>query len=284
MAHRESNFTRRALTAGLLTCVLVVALAPMAGADLQSGSGNLSADGNVSVELASDGGGAGGGGGGGRGRSRGSAGTWVGYDVGVCGAGGEQWFDIAVNDLGPPDPPAFEPAGVIRNLTLIRPDGSIAGTYLWSSCAGPPPAAPPSADDALAAADLPVAGVPTSPEVTGLVGIENWFWYEGPTEVPVTVTLDGWTGTATARAVAWRWDFGDGAAASSTTPGSPDDPAVTHVYTTKGTKRIVLTVTWEADFTLTGFGLTVQSGLGSIDLGGATRDYVVEEREAVVVG
>lgn len=173
---------------------------------------------------------------------------------------------------------------MIRNLTLIRPDGSIAGTYLWSSCRGPAPAAPPSAAEALAAADLPVASVPTSPEVTGLAGLENWFWYEGPIELPVTVTLDGWTGTATARAVAWHWDFGDGAGATSTTPGSAEDPAVTHVYTSKGTKPIVLTVTWQADFTLTGFGLSVQSGLGSVDVAGATRDYLVEEREAVVVG
>jgi hypothetical protein len=59
---------------------------------------------------------------------------------------------------------------------------------------------------------------------------------------------------------------------------------VTHTYIRKGTRDIVLTVTWEADFTLAGYGLTLQSGLGSLDLAGEPRAYEVEEREAVVVG
>lgn len=67
-----------------------------------TGSGSLGGDGEVSVELANRRGGAGGAGVGRGRRSGGTAGTWVGYDVGVCGANGEQWFDIAVNDLGRP--------------------------------------------------------------------------------------------------------------------------------------------------------------------------------------
>lgn len=246
-----------------------------------TGTGSADSDGTVQVELA--GGRPGGRGDGGR-RSSGTSGTWVGYDVGVCGAGGEVWLDVAVGDTAAGDP-GFEPAGVVRHYTLILPDGTFGGTVLTNSCNGDPdPLPPPSAEAILAQASLPAAQVRTTPANRGLVGFPNWFWYDGPTEVPVSASLNGWTGTATARAVAWRWDFGDGASESSPEPGTEADPAVTHTYIRQGTRQIVLTVTWEASFTLTGWGTTVSTGLGRIDLPGAPLPYDVAEREAVIVG
>lgn len=285
MAAREPHRARRGVAA---FAVAWVALAGVAAADITTvpdghgtvtGTGSATSDGRVEVELTGQRRRSGGSGG----AVRRTVGQWVSYPAGYCTNDGRQWLGFALGPVNPGDVP-FRPDGEILAMTLVLPDGNVTRTQLWNECERRPrPTAPPSAESALAAANLPTTSVPTSPEVTGLVGMENWFWYEGPTTLTVNVELDGWTGTAVARAVEWHWDFGDGASASSTTPGSPDDPAVTHTYTVQGTNDIVLTVTWEADFTFTGFGAAVQTGLGTIDFPSGTRSYVVEEREAVVV-
>jgi hypothetical protein len=241
----------------------------------------VSEDGTVTVQLAS---GAPGGRGGGRAAASGTSGTWVGSDIGSCGPNGEVWLNVAVSTSSP-GPPTFTPTGVIRFLVLILPDGTVATTTLWNECLGQPlPEPPPSADAILEQAELPLAQVRTSPPGQGLVGFENWFWYEGPTALPVSAGLGGWSGTATAHAVRWTWDFGDGESASADTPGTARDPAVTHTYIRQGARTIVVTVTWEAAFTLRGWGTTIDTGLGSVDLVGEQYDYAVEEREAVIVG
>lgn len=276
---------RRTIAAAMALVGICLPGTAWAGVDTDNsavtGTGSATPDGHVQVELTGNGSG----GGRGSGSRSGSSGAWVGYDVGVCGPDGEVWLNVSVSSGGLPGEAPFEPVGVVRHLVLLRPDGSTAGVFLWNQCdGGPPPTAPPSAAEVLAAADLPLATVMTSPRNQGLVGFPNWFWYEGPAEVPVTASLGGWTGTATARAVRWSWSFGDGNSATASVPGTAEDPAVTHTYITKGTRDIVLTVTWEASFTLTGWGTTVSTGLGSVELGGEPLSYLVQEREAVVVG
>jgi hypothetical protein len=128
---------------------------------------------------------------------------------------------------------------------------------------------------------MPRPVVTTSPPGPGLVGIENWFWYEGPTERAIDVTLDGWRATTTARATSFAWrDVGE-----STAPGDADHPAVTHTFTTQGTYDLQVSVTWTATFTFTGYGTTITTPLpGTVTIDGPVLAYPVEEREAVVVG
>jgi hypothetical protein len=203
--------------------------------------------------------------------------------IGYCGANGERWEGLSQIGGVNTGEITFPIAGNLVFWVLTRPDGTAGGQYLQDECVDPPPSPPPDAASVLALADLPRPPVVTNPQAGGLVGLENWFWHEGITEVPVAVTIDGWTATSTARATTFTWSF-DGTTVSATTPGSPEQPAARHTFTRQGSHGITLTVTWEASFTLTGFGQTIVTPLGAVDLAGPTLAYPVQEREAVIVG
>ncbi len=125
----------------------------------------------------------------------------------------------------------------------------------------------------------------TSPPGNGLVGFANWFWYTGPTQHAIDVTLAGWRATTTATAARYTW-LADGEVVGETsTPGDRDHPAARHTFTSQGAHDLQLVVTWTATFTFTGYGTTITQPLPvEADVAGPVLAYPVEEREAVVVG
>jgi hypothetical protein len=169
---------------------------------------------------------------------------------------------------------------------LVRADGTVLASYVQNECdpaTAAPPAPLPTAGDILRQAPIPAPDVTTSPHADGLVGLPNWFWYEGATTVPVQATLNGWTATATATITNYHWDLGGDVGRDAVSPGSEDQPAVIYTYEHDGTYDLQMTTTWGAEFTLTGYGSTFTSGLGTMDMTGPVRPYVVRQVEAVGV-
>jgi hypothetical protein len=131
------------------------------------------------------------------------------------------------------------------------------------------------------AVGIPDPTIATNPQPKTLSGMRTDYWYTGPTERTVTVTLNGFTVTATAHATSYRWQFGDGAEATTTQPGTAQRPAATHAYQHRGDKTITLTVTWTGTFTFTGpGGITGGGDLGAQDFT-SSRPIVVEEVQPV---
>lgn len=172
-----------------------------------------------------------------------------------------------------------------RLQTVIRvwDDGSGRREVVYAGCPRPDVGGPtpPTTQQVQDAVGIPSPTIGSNPPTKTLAGLATYFWYEGPTERTVTVELNGFTVTATARAVAYEWAVGDGTTYTTTAGGSEQDPAVTHAYTHKGPKTVALTITWEGTFTFAGPGnVTGQGDLGARELTG-TRTYPVEEVQAV---
>lgn len=53
-----------------------------------------------------------------------------------------------------------------------------------------------------------------------------------------------------ARPVAWHWTWGDGTRQSTTHPGTPRRPDLTHTYTRPGRHTVTVTTEWHGTFTL----------------------------------
>jgi hypothetical protein len=98
------------------------------------------------------------------------------------------------------------------------------------------------------------------------------------------VTLDGFTVTGTARLVGYEFRFGDGPPVRTTTGGSIEQPAVRHVYETKGEYEIGIATLWRGEFVMTGPGirapLPIDLRTAELD---ASIDYRVVEIRSVLV-
>jgi PKD domain len=152
----------------------------------------------------------------------------------------------------------------------------------------PPPALPqpPTLGEIWNAAALPAPEIGISPTVHGVTGLETWMWAANPrTVVSVSVTLDGFTVTGTARLAGYRFDFGDGAPVETTTGGSEQQPPARHTYETKGTYTIRVSSVWRGEFVMTGPGITtpLPVDLRTVQLTN-TRGYEVVEVRSVLVG
>jgi hypothetical protein len=163
-------------------------------------------------------------------------------------------------------------------------DGSGRRELVYAGCPRvrvPGTPTPPSVAQVRDAVGIPDPTIATNPQPKTLSGMRTDYWYTGPTERTVTVTLNGFTVTAAAHATSYRWQFGDGAEVTTTQPGSPQQPAATHAYQHRGDKTITLTVTWTGTFTFTGpGGITGGGDLGAQDFT-STRPIVVEEVQPV---
>lgn len=144
---------------------------------------------------------------------------------------------------------------------------------------------PPTVEQLLDLALIPEpqVRVDPSPEIRGLTGLESYFWAEPPGEVAVDDSALGWTVAASLDPVEWQWDVGDEGTYTTDGPGSQDDPAVAHLYETKGTWTVTVTVTWEGSFTVSNPDLDIEyevPGLSAEQSG--SFEYQVIEARAVV--
>jgi PKD repeat protein len=173
----------------------------------------------------------------------------------------------------------------VREITYrVWDDGSGRRELVYAGCprvSVPGAPVPPSVAQVRDAVGIPDPTIATNPQTKTLSGMRTDYWYTGPTERAVTVTLNGFTVTATAHATSYRWQFGDGAEVTTTQPGSQEQPAATHAYRHRGDTTITLTVTWTGTFTFTGpGGITGGGDLGAQDFT-STRPLVVEEVQPV---
>jgi hypothetical protein len=144
--------------------------------------------------------------------------------------------------------------------------------------------APPTITEIWGAAGIPAPPIGVSPAQEGVVGLATWLWSGGPQQVPVAVTIRGWTVTGVATVGGYRFDPGDGTIVAGAIAGSLDAPAATHVYDVKATYALGVASVWDATVTMTGPGLTapVPVAIGTAVVG-ATRNYrVVEVRSTLV--
>lgn len=149
---------------------------------------------------------------------------------------------------------------------------------------------------------LPSPQLGVSPTGRGLTGLPVTLWADGvPTDwlaFPPTV-LDGKQVEVQARPTGYSWDTGDsGTSAPQSTystdgPGSPDVPAVTHVYETKssvgrpaeGVYTIRLDVIWARRYRVVGIADACNDWC-NLDPGktSSSRSYQVDEVRAALTG
>jgi hypothetical protein len=149
----------------------------------------------------------------------------------------------------------------------------------------PPPLPPvPTIGEiwAVAMRDIPPPGLGVNPPNKGLTGLDTWLWHQGATQVAVSASIGPWSVTGTAYLTAVTYDTGDGASYNAGA-GSTAEPAVRHIYETKGTYQLTVTGHWEADVVLSGPGLPG----AAVPIGTAvlrsTYSYPVVEIRAVLV-
>ena len=131
-----------------------------------------------------------------------------------------------------------------------------------------------------------------NPVVNGLTGLETWLWDpNGGASVTATVTLRGYTATATARPLRyeWRmWQRGDtpnvnpSPVVTATTPGSEAAPAARYMYETRGDYTLTHTVVWTGTYTFTGPGVAATADLGTTTRSSTRPYHVISVRGARV--
>ena len=295
--------SRRWAGFGIAVAVLAfcIGLWVPAGADENDGpiGGGTVGGGGVSVSIGIGHPGTGGSGNGGST----VAGTWEDTFLGLCStSGGTLTFVPFVFPF--PILPVVEGdisdgfQALVVQWTLRAPDGTVLMRYVQNQCdpaTPPPPVAPPTFDAVAAVIQLPDPYPVTSPRVDGLVGLENWFWWQDENgsqqmEYPIaTAALDGrWVASGTARLVRLDWALGNGdgrSASGAGLPGSEQDPSAAYTYQYDGTYPIVATATWHVSVTLTdvALGLTTPLVVGTTTTQSPARDYLVREVQAVGV-
>ncbi|MDP9389230.1 MAG: hypothetical protein M3Q48_15270 [Actinomycetota bacterium] len=161
-----------------------------------------------------------------------------------------------------------------------------------------PPAAPaaqaepPGPQEIWEHVPLPVPVWGLNPSGNGLTGLETWLWDpNGGAPVSATVTLGGFTATATARPVRWEWrmwERGDTPNVNphplvvSTSPGSEERPAGKYMYETNGEYTLTHTVVWAGSYTFSGPGVSETVDLGTTSTSSSRRYQVISVRGARV--
>ena len=176
-----------------------------------------------------------------------------------------EWFDPATNE---------RVGSITRCLGPNVPDPAL-------------PAPAPSGESLFRQAPLPLPEVRVNPRVRGLVGLETYLWWGADLAVPpLSVTAGEWTAAIEVQASRITWDLGNGDVLTADSAGTSDaDPSLTYVYTEQCDCTITLTVEWSGVVTLThplAPGPIVEQ-VGPVAFTDSF-DYVVDEREAVIVG
>ena len=163
-------------------------------------------------------------------------------------------------------------------------------TWFVHVCVGP---GTPGVEDAIQSAiPEPLAGLDPEPGFGGITGLETFAWYEqdesfGPVPDIDNITLTvrdprygiPYTVNAHVWATKFVWDFGDGTppvivSVAGSEQDLPFSAAATHVFETKDTYPVSLSVTWVGTYTYTGYtGTEVLNPTERI----VAADYLVQE-------
>jgi hypothetical protein len=147
-----------------------------------------------------------------------------------------------------------------------------------AAAAGPPPAP----QQVWKEVPLPAPSLSVNP-ATGLTGLATWLWTVGFGPVAVNLpTIGGYTVSASAHPVTYRWIMGDGTVETSAGPGSVSAPAVAHTYQTKGDYTIVVEIVWGGSYTAQAAGAAAQTfDLGTTSRRSSTPYHVIEIRSVL---
>lgn len=129
---------------------------------------------------------------------------------------------------------------------------------------------------------LPQFTVRTDPSPRMLVNVPTAFSAGSAEAVTFTPTILGARVTITARPSQWDWTFGDGATSTTTRPGTPQRPDVTHQYTRTGEVTSSVRVTWTGSFTVEGSAEVLQIGAPAFVQGAPTLVDIREARTELV--
>lgn len=99
---------------------------------------------------------------------------------------------------------------------------------------------------------LPVAAMQVAPAPTTLVSIPTAFFAGGQQEATFNPTILGTTVEISAKPSRWDWTWGDGTSGSTSTPGVPKRPVVSHEYAQARDYQVGLATTWTGTFTVAG--------------------------------
>jgi hypothetical protein len=144
----------------------------------------------------------------------------------------------------------------------------------------------PTREEVLAALDQDILAQPrvnSSPGNRGLTGMESWFWTSSDGHGEVAINLRGFTVQATADAK-YHWSTGDDGNYETGSGGTPQNPAVRHVYNSKSPGsgyNVTLDMIWEGEYNWFGFGDAGAGQLGPVTRSG-TRSYPVNEVRSVL--
>jgi hypothetical protein len=151
---------------------------------------------------------------------------------------------------------------------------------------------PPAPEEIWEDVPLPVPDWGLNPSGNGLTGLETWLWDpNGGAPVTATVTLGGFTATATAWPVRWEWrmwERGDTPNVNphplvvSTSPGSQEWPAGKYMYETNGEYTLTHTVVWAGSYSFFGPGVSETVDLGTTTTSSSRRYQVISVRGARV--
>lgn len=233
---------------------------------------------------------------------------------GGIGPAGAAVFIEAGGVEAPPRPPVVSeeaerlgiPCGTYRNGVVLYGFVNLARQYRRSTneivatryvCvpvnapAVPPGGEAPTFAEIWRAIPIPRPSVNFSPKVTGLTGMETWFWNTQNSEIQIAASLDGWTAVGTARLTALEWRMGDGAIRRvdgtferPVPPSSEQAHALAYTYETKGNYTVAVIAEWEGRATVTSpGGITTAENLGTARLAPVTRPYTVLEAIASLV-
>jgi hypothetical protein len=144
----------------------------------------------------------------------------------------------------------------------------------------------PTAPEVMEALDLERIQKPhvdSSPGARGITGMESWFWTPTDGNAQVDINLRGFTVRASARA-RYHWSTGDDETYETGSGGTPQNPAVRHVYNSKSPSSgytVTLDMIWEGEYNWFGFGDAGAGQLGPVTRSG-TRSYPVNEVRSVL--
>ena len=130
---------------------------------------------------------------------------------------------------------------------------------------------------------LPEPSIGLDPATRGITGLDTRIWTETGNHLVIAATLNGYRISGTADVTGYRVQVDDGPAVTTDAAGSNGDPIAHHVFETKGTHTLHVSVVWHGVATFDGPGLTtpVTATIGDATIT-TTQTYPVHEVRAVL--